>query len=91
MIVFLQAPLAVLAQENSLGCLAPKAPDVALSAEVLALYRQEITIEFEHYFGAVSAYIACLDTERAAALEEARKATDAYERFLDMVPNDENR
>ena len=58
----------------------------ALPASVLAEYRAEIAAEFEGYFREVSHYIACLDTERARALEEARIATASYSAFLDIPP-----
>jgi hypothetical protein len=91
MIVFLQAPLAALAQENGTACLIPKAPDTAVPVDVLLMYRQELIIEFERYFSDFSMFIACLDAERAAGLEEARTVTDDYARFLAIVTNDENR
>lgn len=91
LIVFLQAPTAVLAQENIFGCLAPKTPDVALPAEALLMYRHELTVEFEHYFSDVSKYITCIDAERASVLDEARVATDACEKLLRMATDDEIR
>jgi hypothetical protein len=66
------------------------APDTALSPEILAQYRRELVAEFEQYFRDVSAYIACLDAERIAILEEARDVTSAYADFLQATTKEEN-
>jgi hypothetical protein len=91
LVVFLQAPGALEAQEIRAPCLPPVPPDIGLPAELLRQYRQELSIEFEQYFRATSLYIACLDAERAAAFEEAHAVTEAYTEFLELVTKDENR
>ena len=58
----------------------------ALPDEVLAEYRTEIGAEFEAYFAAISDHIACLDEERARALDEARAATDTYTALINTIP-----
>ena len=58
----------------------------ALSDEVLAEYRAEISAEFETYFAAISDHIACLDEERTRALDEARAATEAYTTLINTIP-----
>ena len=74
------------AQAEAAFCLPPDLPMTALPASVLAEYRAEISAEFEGYFREVSHYIACLDAERARALDEARTATSAYSALLDIPP-----
>lgn len=73
---------AALAQPEVIRCLPPEVPVTDLPKAVLAEYRSEIAAEFEAYFAAVSAHIACLDTERSRALTEAHMATEAYSTFL---------
>lgn len=74
------------AQPEVIRCQPPDAPMIALPVEVLAEYRTEIAAEFEAYFASVSVHIACLDEERARAMEEARSATEAYTRLLSSPP-----
>ena len=74
------------AQAAPLLCVPPEAPMTSLPDAVLAEYRTEITAEFEAYFSAISDYIACLDEERARALDEARAATEAYSTLLTAIP-----
>jgi hypothetical protein len=91
LVVLLQAPGVLAAQEFRVPCLPPIPPDTALPEELLLQYRSELTVEFEQYFRAASLYIACLDAEREAAFEEARAVTKAYTEFLEVVTKDENR
>jgi hypothetical protein len=91
LIVFLQVPDALAAQEIRMLCLPPVRPDIALPLDTLQGYRRELTAEFEQYFTETTLYIACLDAERAAALDEARDVTEAYIEFLAIVPKDEIR
>jgi hypothetical protein len=91
MIVCLQAPMALLAQEIGSVCLAPVPPDAALAHEVLQEYRLELVTEYEQYFRDISAYITSIDVERAAVVDEARAATTAYVTFLGVATKDENR
>lgn len=90
MVVFLQVPGALTAQELRIGCLPPLRPDAALPIDLLRQYRRELSIDFEVYFRDTTAYIACLDAERAAVFEEARAVTQAYAEFLELVTKDEN-
>lgn len=91
LVVLLQGPDVLAAQEIRVGCLPPVPPDTALPADVLRQYPQELSIEFEEYFRAVADYIACLDAERAAAFDEARRVTERYTDFLKVVTKDENK
>ena len=75
---------AAFAQPEVIRCLPPEVPITNLPVAVLSEYRTEIAAEFEAYFVAVSAHIACLDTERSRALSEARVATEAYSIFLNI-------
>ncbi len=90
LVVLLQVPAALAAQEIREACLPPVPPDTALPEGILQLYRRELVIEFEVYFRALTVYIACLDAERTAVFKEARDVTERYEDFLDVVTKDEN-
>ena len=72
----------VAAQE--LLCLSPALPLLDLPDEILVVYRAEISGEFESYFAAVTEYIACLDSERARVMAEARDAAATYSDFLNL-------
>lgn len=74
------------AQPEVIRCLPPEPPMTALPDDVLAEYRSEIVAEFEAYFAAISDHIACLDAERARALDEARAATEAYSTLINTIP-----
>jgi hypothetical protein len=88
-VVLLQVPGTLAAQDFPEACLPPVVPDTRLPLDVLLQYKQELSIEFEAYFRATTAYIACLDAERAAVMEEARAATEAYAEFLNVATNGE--
>lgn len=90
LVVLLQAPGALAAQEIREACLPPVPPDVALPDELLRQYKSELTIEFEQYFRGTTLYIACLDAEREAAFEEAQAVTGAYAEFLSIATKAEN-
>lgn len=77
---------AAVAQPEVIRCLPPEVPVTDLPEAVLAVYRAEISAEFEAYFAAVSTHITCLDTERSRALSEAHVATEAYSAFLNIQP-----
>lgn len=53
-----------------------------LPAPLLHRYRAEIAAEFEAYFRDLSAYLACLDDERARAFAEAQAAAEAQASLL---------
>ena len=91
LVVLLQAPGVLAAQEFRVPCLPPIPPDTTLPEELLRQYRSELTVEFEQYFRETTLYIACLDSERAASFEEARAVTEAYAEFLSVATKDENR
>lgn len=91
LVVLLQPPEGLDAQEMRAACLPPVRPDTALPEEVLTFYRKELIVEFEQYFQGLSDYVTCLDAERAAVLEEARDVTSAYADFLEVATKDENR
>lgn len=75
------------AQPEGIRCLPPEAPMTELPVEVLAEYRTEIAAEFEAYFSSITGHIACLDEERARAMDEARAATEAYSRLINNIPD----
>jgi hypothetical protein len=75
------------AQPAMIRCLPPEAPMTELPVEVLAEYRTEIAAEFEAYFSSITEHIACLDEERARAMDEARSATEAYTRIINTIPD----
>jgi hypothetical protein len=77
---------ATAAQPEVIRCLPPEVPVTDLPQAVLAEYRSEISAEFDTYFSAISAHIACLDDERTRAMAEARNAADAYSAFLHILP-----
>lgn len=91
LVVLLQVPGALAAQEIREACLPPVPPDVALPDELLRQYKSELTVEFEQYFRGTTHYIACLDAERAAAFEEAQVVTRAYAKFLNIATKEENK
>lgn len=74
------------AQPEVIRCLPPEAPMTKLPVDVLAEYRTEIAAEFEAYFSSITEHIACLDEERARAMDEARAATEAYTRLINTIP-----
>jgi hypothetical protein len=74
------------AQPEVIRCLPPEAPITELPVDVLAEYRTEIAAEFEAYFSSITEHIACLDEERARAMDEARTATEAYTRLINTIP-----
>ena len=74
------------AQTEVIRCLPPEVPMTELPVDVLAEYRTEIATEIEAYFAAISGHIACLDQERARAMDEARAATEAYTILINTIP-----
>ncbi|NJM81177.1 MAG: hypothetical protein HC844_00635 [Tabrizicola sp.] len=66
---------------------APGVPSTDLPDEVLVEYRAEIGAEFEAYFSSITEHIACLDEERARAMDEARAATEAYTHLINTIPS----
>lgn len=79
------------AQPEVIRCLPPDLPVTDLPEAVLVEYRAEIGAEFESYFAAISAHIACLDAERDRALAEAHSAADAYAVFLNTPTTQKDR
>jgi hypothetical protein len=77
---------AALAQPKVIRSLPPEAPMTELPVDVLAEYRTEIAAEFEAYFSSITEHIACLDEERARAMDEARAATETYTRLINTIP-----
>lgn len=59
---------------------------VDLPSDVLAHYHTEIVAEFEAYFSAISAHIACLDDARARALAEAHAVTRRFSTLVGTSP-----
>lgn len=79
------------ASAEVIRCLPPDVPMTALPAAVLTEYRAELSAEFESYFSAISVYIACLDSERARALSEAKDATADLAAILSSTPDQKER
>lgn len=82
--VLLALPVPALA--DALRCVPPDVPMTDLPVGILVEYRAEIAAEFEAYFAALSDHIACLDAERARAMEEARVAATAYADLINTFP-----
>ena len=85
-VIFITSACPSWAQATRDPCLPPDLPMTDLSPEVLTEYRAEIFAEFETYFSAISDHIACLDVERARALDEARTATETYTSLITTIP-----
>ena len=64
-------------------CLPPEAPSGA-DAALVAEYRAEILAEYERFWSDSSAYIRCLDDERARALQGLKDSTADYQAVFDM-------
>lgn len=59
-------------------CLAPEAP-IGSEPDLVAAYRREILTDYERFFAESSAYIACLDEERGAAMAALSRAVSEHE------------
>lgn len=62
-------------------CVRPEAP-ISVTAEAADAYHDLINADYDAYFAAATAYISCLDDERAHALSDMAKAVEDYEAFL---------
>lgn len=62
-------------------CVRPETP-ISVTVEAADAYRDLISADYDAYFVAASAYIGCLDTERARALADMTKAAEDYDAFL---------
>ncbi len=62
-------------------CVRPEAP-TSVSVEAAVAYRDLISADYDAYFAAATAYVSCLDGERARALSDMTKAADDYDAFL---------
>ena len=65
-------------------CVRPEAP-ISVTVEAADAYHDLINADYDAYFAAATAYISCLDDERARAFVEAREVSEEYGRFLDAV------
>ena len=62
-------------------CVRPEAP-ISVTAEAAVAYHDLINADYDAYFAAATAYVSCLDGERARALSDMAKAVEDYEAFL---------
>jgi hypothetical protein len=83
--LLLMGVLPAVAQPEAIRCLRPQPPMTALPDEVLAEHLAEIGAESEAYFAAIYDHIACLDEERARALDAAHAATEAYTTLINAI------
>lgn len=67
--------------KSSEHCVRPEAP-TSVSVEAAVAYRDLISADYDAYFAAATAYVSCLDGERARALSDMTKAADDYDAFL---------
>lgn len=71
----------VLAGSLAAPCVQPAAPVLA-SPEAVQTYRDLIIADYDVYFTAASAYITCLDAERASVLAAMAEAVEEYAALL---------
>ena len=62
-------------------CVRPEAP-ISVTVEAADAYHDLINADYDAYFAAATAYVSCLDGERARALSDMAKAVEDYEAFL---------
>lgn len=62
-------------------CVRPEAP-ISVTVEAADAYHDLINADYDAYFAAATAYVSCLDGERARALSDMTKAADDYDAFL---------
>lgn len=64
------------------SCIRPLTPQAPSDPATISEYADIIRDDFEIYFSRIGRYIACLDTERASAMDEARDLTESYQLLL---------
>ena len=67
------------------SCLAPPRPFVPSDSQAARDYEDLIRGDFETYIEDIQSYFRCLDSERARAFAEARRVSEEYGRFLQLV------
>jgi hypothetical protein len=77
--------LLVGAASHAEACFAPSRPFVPSDSQAARDYADIIRGDFEDYIQDIQSYFRCLDSERARAFEEARKVSEDYGRFLQLV------
>ncbi|SDH00708.1 hypothetical protein SAMN04489759_11726 [Sulfitobacter delicatus] len=70
-------------------CFPPERPFVPAEIESAREYRELIYDDFQIYFEDFSAYLQCLDQERARAFQEGQEVSEEYRRFFDQVVSDD--
>lgn len=66
-------------------CLAPARPFLPNDSSSVRGYADILRRDFDLYIADIEAYFRCLDEERARAFDEARKVSEDYARFLEIV------
>ncbi len=70
-------------------CFPPERPYVPAEIESAREYRELIYDDFQTYFEDFSAYLQCLDEERARAFQEGQEVSEEYRRFFDQVVSED--
>lgn len=66
-------------------CLAPARPFLPDDSRSVRDYADVLRRDFDLYIAGIESYFRCLDGERTRAFEEARKVSEDYARFLEIV------
>ncbi|SFQ68610.1 hypothetical protein SAMN05421853_12125 [Roseivivax halotolerans] len=66
-------------------CFPPERPFVPTEIDAAREYRDLIYEDYQVYFEDFSAYLQCLDEERARAFQEGQEVSEEYRRFFDQV------
>lgn len=67
------------------ACYPPDRPFLPAEIEAAREYRDLIYGDYQTYFTDFSAYLQCLDEERARAFREGQEVSEEYRRFFDQV------
>jgi len=66
-------------------CFPPERPFLPADIDAAREYRDLIYEDYQRYFEDFSAYLQCLDEERARAFQEGQEVSEEYRRFFDQV------
>ena len=84
LLVWLWAAQVVQAQT----CLRPTLPFIPANPEDIRAYADLLRWDMDEYFADVERYFRCQDTQRGDVFDEARQASKAYGRMLEVVENE---
>lgn len=68
-----------------IGCIPPIRPFLPSDPRDVQAYADLLRQDFETYIADFSAYLRCLDTERARVFEEGQQVTREYGRFQELM------